>query len=66
MLYSAHSEGIIDKERFPLAKFSSKRGRLRMFTYEAGIASVQQAIKDVAEGKFVIVIDAASRETKET
>lgn len=35
-----------------------------MFTCEAGIASVQQAIKDVAEGKFVIVIDAASRENE--
>lgn len=35
-----------------------------MVTCETGIASVQQAIKDIAEGKFVIVIDEASRENE--
>lgn len=35
-----------------------------MVTCETGIASVQQAIKDIAEGKFVIVIDEVSRENE--
>ena len=35
-----------------------------MVTCEAGTASVQQAIKDVAEGKFVIIVDNASRENE--
>jgi GTP cyclohydrolase II/3,4-dihydroxy-2-butanone 4-phosphate synthase len=35
-----------------------------MVTCEAGIASVQQAIKDIADGNFVIVIDRESRENE--